>query len=100
MTLGLDWLGVARGPLFSLALFALNLVLLVVLFWWLDRGRLISPSSARVGPADLERLRARGLDLSRRQLLAERQQRLAASAEDADASVDVLAAAGAPERVP
>ncbi len=83
VTLGLDWLGVSRGPLFSLALFALNLVLLVVLFGWLDRGRLISPSSARVGPADLERLRARGLDLSRRQLQAERQRRLAESAEDA-----------------
>jgi NADH-quinone oxidoreductase subunit H len=69
-TLALDMLGVARGPLFSLALLGMNIVLLVVLFGWLDRGRLISPSSARVGPLDLERLRARGLDLSRRQLVA------------------------------
>ncbi|MCC6429577.1 MAG: NADH-quinone oxidoreductase subunit NuoH [Gemmatimonadaceae bacterium] len=74
-TLGLDALGVTRGPLFSLALLAMNIVLLVVLFGWLDRGRLISPASARVGPADLERLRARGLDLSRRKLAEERPDR-------------------------
>lgn len=67
-TLGLDMLGVTRGPTFSLALLAMNVVLLIVLFAWLDRGKLISPASARVGPTDLERLRARGLDLSRRQL--------------------------------
>ena len=69
-TLGLDMLGLARGPLFSLALLGLNAVLIAVLLAWLDRGKLISPSSARVGPTDLERLRARGLDLSRRQLAA------------------------------
>jgi len=67
-TLGLDMLGVARGPFFSLALLALNIGLIAILLAWLDRGKLISPASARVGPTDLERLRARGLDLSRRQL--------------------------------
>lgn len=67
-TLGLDMLGIARGPLFSMALLVLNLVLIAGLLLWLDRGKLISPASARVGPTDLERLRARGLDLSRRQL--------------------------------
>ncbi len=71
-TLGLDALGVARGPLFSLALLAMNVVLIVVLLSWLDRGKLISPASARVAPADLERLRARGLDLSRRELHGQR----------------------------
>ncbi|GAB1341334.1 hypothetical protein MASR1M101_04610 [Gemmatimonas sp.] len=70
-TLGLDMLGVSRGPLFSLALLALNVVLIAILLAWLDRGKLISPASARVGPTDLERLRARGLDLSRRQLAAQ-----------------------------
>ena len=69
-TLGLDMLGLARGPVFSLALLGLNVVLIAVLLAWLDRGKLISPASARVGPTDLERLRARGLDLSRRQLAA------------------------------
>ncbi len=67
-TLGLDALGVPRGPWYSFALLGLNVLLMVVLFGWLDRGRIISPSSARVGPTDLARLRARGLDLSRRQL--------------------------------
>lgn len=69
-TLGLDMLGLARGPMFSLALLGLNVLLIAVLLAWLDRGKLISPASARVGPTDLERLRARGLDLSRRQLAA------------------------------
>ena len=67
-SLALDALGVTRGPLFSLALFGMNVVLIAVLLRWLDRGRLISPSSARVGPMDLARLRARGLDLSREAL--------------------------------
>ena len=70
-TLGLDMLGVARGPVFSLALLGLNIALIALLLAWLDRGKLISPASARVGPTDLERLRARGLDLSRRQLAAQ-----------------------------
>lgn len=71
-TLGLDMIGVARGPMFSLALLGMNIVIIAVLLAWLDKGKLISPSSARVGPTDLERLRARGLDLSRRQLAAQR----------------------------
>ncbi|HEY0930199.1 MAG TPA: NADH-quinone oxidoreductase subunit NuoH [Gemmatimonas sp.] len=70
-SLGLDALGVARGPLFSLALLGLNVVLIAILLAWLDRGKLISPASARVAPTDLERLRARGLDLSRRKLAAQ-----------------------------
>lgn len=70
-TLGLDALGISRGPMFSLALLGMNVVIIAILLAWLDRGKLISPSSARVGPTDLERLRARGLDLSRRQLAAQ-----------------------------
>jgi len=86
-SLGLDALGVTRGPLFSLALFALNVLLMGTLIFWLDRGRLISPSSARVGPTDLVRLRERGLDLSRRALAVEHAQRLghAAKADRDDA---------------
>ena len=72
-TLGLDMLGVARGPMFSLALLGMNIAIIAVLLAWLDKGKLISPASARVGPTDLERLRARGLDLSRRQLASQRQ---------------------------
>ena len=59
-TLALDAAGVARGPLFSLALLAMNIVLIAGLLRWLDRGKLISPASARLGATDLSRLRARG----------------------------------------
>ena len=62
VTLGLDMLGVARGPLFSLLLLAMNVVLLVILFGWLDRGRLISPASPRARTADIQRLRSRARD--------------------------------------
>jgi NADH-quinone oxidoreductase subunit H len=58
--------------MFSLALLVMNIVLIVILLAWLDKGKLISPASARVGPTELERLRARGLDLSRRQLASQR----------------------------
>ncbi|MBY0489037.1 MAG: NADH-quinone oxidoreductase subunit NuoH [Gemmatimonadaceae bacterium] len=67
-TLALDAMGVARGPLFSLALLGLNVVVITVLLRWLDRGKLISPASARVGATDLARMRARGLDVARKQL--------------------------------
>jgi NADH-quinone oxidoreductase subunit H len=68
LSLALDALGIARGPLFSLILLAVNVVLVVVLFGWLDRGRLISPASPRLGGGDIARLRARGLEPSRREL--------------------------------
>jgi NADH-quinone oxidoreductase subunit H len=58
-TLGLDALGVARGSLvYTLALFAMNAVLLVLVFFLLDRGRLISPASARAREDEVRRLRA------------------------------------------
>lgn len=69
-TLALDALGVARGPLFSLALLGINAILVVLLVFWLDRGRLISPASAPVSGDELERMRLRGLDISRRKLAA------------------------------
>ncbi|MDQ6611297.1 MAG: NADH-quinone oxidoreductase subunit H, partial [Gemmatimonadota bacterium] len=67
-TLLLDYAGLARGPLFGLALLGLNVAVVALLLSWLDRGKIISPASARVGGADLARLRARGLALSRRAL--------------------------------
>jgi NADH-quinone oxidoreductase subunit H len=39
-----DRLGWAYGPPFGRALFGLNVVLAVLLFWWLDRGRIVSGS--------------------------------------------------------
>jgi NADH-quinone oxidoreductase subunit H len=68
VTISLDAMGLARGPWYTLVLLGVNVVVLGLLLHWLDRGKLISPSSARVGPTDLARLRARGLDLTRRQL--------------------------------
>jgi NADH-quinone oxidoreductase subunit H len=59
VTLGLDMAGIARGPLFGLILFGLNIVLLVLVFVLLDRGRLISPASTRVRDAGIARMRAR-----------------------------------------
>jgi NADH-quinone oxidoreductase subunit H len=58
-TLALDAAGVARGTLYGAILFAINLVLLVLLFVVLDRGRLISPASPRAQAEEVARLRAR-----------------------------------------
>jgi NADH-quinone oxidoreductase subunit H len=62
-TLGLDALGVPRTPVhgwpvYGLCLFGLNVVLVLLLVVGFDRGRLISPASARVRMVELERLRA------------------------------------------
>jgi NADH-quinone oxidoreductase subunit H len=64
--LALDFAGVRREfwP-FGVALFALNVVLLIVLFVILDRGRIVSPASGRADQAELRRLR-----LARRHVLA------------------------------
>jgi NADH-quinone oxidoreductase subunit H len=56
--LGLDRLALPRGPIYGLALFAVNIVLLVILFLIVDRGRIISPAYGRMRPAELARLRA------------------------------------------
>jgi NADH-quinone oxidoreductase subunit H len=56
--LGLDVLGIQHGWLLSLDLFVLNIVLMVFVFLVIDRGRLVSPASARVRAAELARLRA------------------------------------------
>lgn len=55
--LALDYAGVTRGPIFGAILFALNIVLLVALFFGLDRGRLVSPASTRARLAEVTRLR-------------------------------------------
>lgn len=55
----LDMAGVGRGATFGYAMGALNLVCVVVLFLVLDRGRLVSPASARLSPDEVDRLRRR-----------------------------------------
>jgi NADH-quinone oxidoreductase subunit H len=56
--LGLDALGIPRGPLYGMALLGLNVVLGLIIVAVIDRGRLISPASSRVRSAELARLRA------------------------------------------
>jgi NADH-quinone oxidoreductase subunit H len=60
VTLALDAAGVGRGALFGLVLFGVNIVLSVLVFFFLDRGRIISPASARARSAELARLQAAG----------------------------------------
>ncbi len=57
--LALDYLGLPRDWRYGLAMFAMNLVLLVLVFVILDRGRIISPASAPASPQEIGRLRAR-----------------------------------------
>jgi NADH-quinone oxidoreductase subunit H len=99
-SLVLDALGVARTPIFSLALFGLNVVIIALLLRWLDRGKLISPASARIGAHELERLRARGLEYSRRQLAAQQQLAQRRLAVSTAARQPALAAPGAQTIVP
>ncbi len=61
--LGLDALGVGRtGPhaaqVYDLCLFGVNVLIVLILFVVIDRGRLISPASARIREVELARLRA------------------------------------------
>jgi NADH-quinone oxidoreductase subunit H len=55
----LQYLGFAQGSWpFHLGLAMLNIVAVIVLFMILDRGRVISPASSRLGQRDIARLRA------------------------------------------
>ena len=57
--LGLDMAGLARGSWgFLFAMLGLNLVLVVLLFVVLDRGRLVSPAYSRLERARMDQLRA------------------------------------------
>jgi NADH-quinone oxidoreductase subunit H len=55
-TLAIDAAGVARGPMFGMILFGLNLVLVIVLFFVLDRGRIVSPAYRRLDTRSLAAL--------------------------------------------
>ncbi len=57
--LGLDAAGVAQGSwTFGLALLGLNIVLVVILFFFIDRGRIISPAYSRLDKRNVDKLRA------------------------------------------
>ena len=60
-TLALDYLGVPRDVRFTLSLFGLNVVLTAILLAWGDRGKLVSPASARLDARELARRRARAI---------------------------------------
>jgi NADH-quinone oxidoreductase subunit H len=57
VSLALDFAGVARGPMFGLILFGMNIVLVAILMLWLDRGRMISPAYRRIDARRLAWLR-------------------------------------------
>ena len=57
--LGLDASGIEYGPLYGLALFGVNLALVMILFVMVDHGRIISPSYGRLDPRELEKLRGK-----------------------------------------
>ena len=57
--LGLDAAGIARGSWAYLGIMlALNLVLVVLMFFVLDRGRIISPASSRLNKRQVNQLKA------------------------------------------
>ncbi len=57
--MGLEQQRIVGFSAFGLAMFALNIVLSVLVFWILDRGRVISPATTRVRREALEQLQAR-----------------------------------------
>jgi len=57
--LALDYLAVPRDWRFGLSMFAMNVVLVGIVFVILDRGRIISPASAQASTQEIGRLRAR-----------------------------------------
>ena len=57
--LGLDYWWGRRDFWYAAMLFGLNVVICVLVFWVLDRGRIISPASGRMGAEALELLRGR-----------------------------------------
>jgi NADH-quinone oxidoreductase subunit H len=56
--LGLDYLGLERGFVYGLAMLAVNVVCVGIVFFILDRGRIISPAYGRASPQQIARLRA------------------------------------------
>jgi NADH-quinone oxidoreductase subunit H len=56
--LALDRAGIARGPTYGAIMFGMNVVLVVLLFVVLDRGRIVSPAYSRLDREEVARLRA------------------------------------------
>jgi NADH-quinone oxidoreductase subunit H len=58
VVLVLDRAGIARGPAYGAIMFGMNVVLVVLLFVVLDRGRIVSPAYSRLDREEVARLRA------------------------------------------
>jgi NADH-quinone oxidoreductase subunit H len=54
----LDRAGIARGPIYGAIMFGVNVILAVLLFVVLDRGRIVSPAYSRLDREDVARLRS------------------------------------------
>jgi NADH-quinone oxidoreductase subunit H len=57
IVLVLDRAGIARGPVYGAIMFGVNVVLAVLLFVVLDRGRIVSPAYSRLDREEVRRLR-------------------------------------------
>ncbi|MEK6612500.1 MAG: NADH-quinone oxidoreductase subunit NuoH [Gemmatimonadota bacterium] len=58
VTLGLDAAGIARASMgFTGAMLGMNVVFVVVVFWVLDRGRVVSPAYSRIEREEMAHLR-------------------------------------------
>lgn len=55
--LALDAAGIGRGGAYVATLFGVNVAVVAVVAFWLDRGRLVSPAASRLQVQELERLR-------------------------------------------
>ena len=71
LLLALDAAGIPRGFTYGLILFAVNAVLLFILFFILDRGRIVSPAYRGADAAELARLR--GITAARAHLTSQRE---------------------------
>ncbi|MDX2183012.1 MAG: NADH-quinone oxidoreductase subunit NuoH [Gemmatimonadaceae bacterium] len=56
-TLGLDAAGIGRGTTYTATLFGVNVVCVLGILFWFDRGRLVSPAASRLKTHELDRLR-------------------------------------------
>ncbi len=93
-SLALDALGVPRGVPFSLSLLVLNIAIGAVLLWWGDRGKLLSPASARLGQVELARRRARSAAPSSMAMGAPTARTIAVAEATQDQSEPALVGAG------
>ena len=67
--IGLDAAQVPRDWHFAMSMLVLNVVIMGLVFWVLDRGRIVSPASSRIATTELDKLRT----LSRRSALTPRE---------------------------